>query len=210
MVTINLRRSAEYLRSSAIFWESIFGFHCPELIGKVAFPYQSNAQGILLEISESRSCKGFWQHCRCSYRRINVAHEKRPIKSAKKYSDLNDTRRFSDGVRLHPIVDVIIRNLQSQCIGKISNAEFNRAAIVMLRELKIISLLNPNDGIPPGLSRRDFNLVQRGDNLPIWMRAMDMRGIERLLDSVCPHIADGGDVIWVGLDSPSRKKRRLH
>jgi hypothetical protein len=95
-------------------------------------------------------------------------------KKTRIYDPLKDTRRFSDGVRLHEWVGMVLVNgwddLHCRSYNcDVSQSEFSRSAIPVLARLQLIVLIDPNDPLPDWLSHRDRKLANRGGKLPIWM-----------------------------------------
>lgn len=100
--------------------------------------------------------------------------KKSEVSARKKYIPLDDTRRFSDGIRIHPYVDVMLwfgrhKLNQRHPDHVVSAAQFSRATLPILKRLDCISLVEPLVCIPDQLSDRDRKLAKRGGKLPIWM-----------------------------------------
>lgn len=132
------------------------------------------------------------------------------MKPVHKYNPLNDTRRFSDGVRLHPYVAVILYYGHSNLLDRypeseISVREFMREAIPVLHGLKLIALVEPSKEVPDWLNDRDKRLTRRGGLLPIWMGVYTTDLDPGIWESVVSDIRNG-QIIWSKAETKSRKR----
>jgi len=133
-------------------------------------------------------------------------------KPTRKYNPLNDTRRFSDGVRLHPDVAVVLEYGYMILRGRytesaISRAEFMREAISILHRLKVIALVDPSIEVPDWLNDRDKRLARRGAVLPIWMGVYTADLDPSIRNSVVSDIRNG-QIIRSEIEIKSRKRNK--
>lgn len=133
-------------------------------------------------------------------------------KPVRKYNPLNDTRRFSDGVRLHRYVAVVLHygymNLRDRYPeSEISVAEFMREAIPILHRLKVIALVDPSKEVPDWLDDRDKRLARRGGQLPIWMGIYTADLDPGIWVSVVSDIRNG-QIVWSKTEIRSRERDR--
>ena len=129
-------------------------------------------------------------------------------KAKRKYVPEGDTRRFSDGVRLHPFIGYSLNDGWHDLISrypecKVTPAMFSRAAIPILERLGLIVLINPYGDIPAWLNPRDTKLVRRGNKLPIWMTAQDFPWDCNLWKHVVSELRNG-EIIWSRAKRPKR------
>jgi hypothetical protein len=81
-------------------------------------------------------------------------------KKVRAYEPLKDTRRFSDGVRLHERVGMALVHGWDDLHGRypscgVSQSEFSRSAIPILARVQLIVLVDPNEPLPNWLCHRD-------------------------------------------------------
>lgn len=123
------------------------------------------------------------------------------VKSRRKYNPLHDTRRFSDGIRIHPYVHGMLwfggHKLNIHYPNHtISAAQFSRATLPILNCLKFIGLVEPLRCIPEQLNDRDRKLARRGGMLPIWMPTLEgYQTGDDLWDDLDPDIMNG-KLVW--------------
>ena len=72
----------------------------------------------------------------------------------RRYSPYSDTRRYSDGVRMHKYLGYILMEggnhlLRRYPDQRMSRADFSRAALPVLKELGLVVLIDPVDSLPP-------------------------------------------------------------
>ena len=95
------------------------------------------------------------------------------------YSPRSDTRRYSDGLRLHEYLGYILMEggnhlMQRYPNHQISRADFSRSALPVLEKLGLVELINPLDQLPAGLGDRERKLAMRSGKKPIWMPTQKM------------------------------------
>lgn len=128
------------------------------------------------------------------------------------YIPLKDTRRYSDGVRLHEFVGLVLsagaNMLANQTGLSISHTEFGRAAIPVLKKLGLIVLVDPKSELPAWLPTRERKLAKRGGGNPIWMPTPDFSF--DALDGTVVEICDG-TIVWTKIRLPKRlRKKTVH
>lgn len=101
----------------------------------------------------------------------------------KRRDPLKDGRRFSDGVRLDPVVGWQLANradaLNLRFPGMpISRASFVRTALPILVRLGLVDLIDPRVFLPAWLSQSQREYAVRGGGRPIWMPT----NVKRLCD----------------------------
>jgi hypothetical protein len=112
-----------------------------------------------------------------------------------------DTRRFSDGVRIHQYVGVVLKFGRDDLLRRfpdcsISQAEFSSAALPVLKRLGRVALIDPRKPLPDWLRDRERKLAKRGGMLPIWMPTEDLHIFE-VWQSVVPEIRNN-KLVWSG------------
>ena len=130
-------------------------------------------------------------------------------KKTRIYDPLKDTRRFSDGVRLHEWVGMVLVNgwddlhcRSYEC--EVSQSEFSRSAIPVLARLQLIVLIDPNDPLPDWLSHRDRKLANRGGKLPIWMPTAKLIKTKNVWRQVRSELI-AGEIFWSITEAPEKK-----
>jgi hypothetical protein len=127
--------------------------------------------------------------------------EEQGTASKREYSRFKDTRRFADGVRLHEWVGMVLRcgwyDLRERHpASKMSQSEFSRAAIPILKHLDLIVLIDPRAPLPNWIvGRRDKRLAARGGKLPIWFPTECLYRVKNLWRDVMSDLRDG-EIIW--------------
>src|SRR5688572_20669880 len=89
-------------------------------------------------------------------------------------TEMNDTRRFCDGSRLHPYLGGMLasgaRMLRDRHPKlKFMNDEYNRAAIPLLDQERLILKFDARSELPDWLPEELKELVKRQPNIPIWI-----------------------------------------
>ena len=130
-------------------------------------------------------------------------------KKTRIYDPLKDTRRFSDGVRLHEWVGMVLVNgwddLRCRSYDcDVSQSEFSRSAIPVLARLQLIVLIDPNDPLPDWLSHRDRKLANRGGKLPIWMPTAKLIKTKNVWRQVRSELI-AGEIFWSITEVPEKK-----
>jgi hypothetical protein len=127
---------------------------------------------------------------------------------------MEDTRRFCDGVRLHPWLGRILamgaRRMRWRYPGqKISNLEFSRSAIPQLHTRGLIYKIEARVHLPTNLPDDLAKLAKRQNGSPIWFLTDELG--ERWLqiwDDLPPRYANGA-IIWLPSNrrlKPSRSR----
>jgi hypothetical protein len=132
-----------------------------------------------------------------------VAKKQTTANQQPKYGALADTRRYSDGVRVHEHLGYILMNGGNDLRdrypdSRVSRAEFSRAAIPVLARLGFITLIDPEKPLPDWLQDRDRKLARRGGMQPIWMPTPN------LPDDVWRRVVSGfrnGEITWATPES---------
>jgi hypothetical protein len=93
---------------------------------------------------------------------------------------------------MHPYVGVVLRYGRGDLLLRfprcaISQAEFSRAALPVLKRLGRVALIDPRKPLPDWLRDRERKLAKRGGMLPIWMPTEDLHIFE-VWQSVVPEI----------------------
>jgi hypothetical protein len=112
-----------------------------------------------------------------------------------------DTRRSSDGIRLHPLLGGILadgaRRLREKHPGsKITNAWFSSAAIKQLSTLGLIYKVEASKSLPENLPPSLVVLAKRGSGMPIWLPTDELaeKWID-IWDDLSPSL-DDDEVCW--------------
>jgi hypothetical protein len=132
--------------------------------------------------------------------------EKTNARNTREYSPQTDTRRYSDGVRLHEYLGYILMEGGNDLMRRypdmrVSRAEFARAALPVLERLGLVILIDPLKPLPSWLGDRERKLVMRGGSKPIWMPTQSMPFY--VWDRVVSEVRDG-QIVWL---NPVEKAR---
>src|SRR5438874_2335251 len=93
--------------------------------------------------------------------------EKTRARNTRKYSPQADTRRYSDGVRMHQYLGYILMEGGNDLVRRypdmrVSRAEFARSALPVLQRLGLVILIDPLKPLPSWLRDRERKLAMRG------------------------------------------------
>ena len=112
---------------------------------------------------------------------------------------MEDTRRFCDGVRLHPYLGGIlamgatrIRSIYPD--QKISNLEFSQSAISQLYTRGLIYKIEARVHLPTNLHDELAKLAKLQNGSPIWFPTAGVRWLQ-IWDDLPPRYANGA-IIW--------------
>jgi hypothetical protein len=125
---------------------------------------------------------------------------------------MEDTRRFCDGVRLHPLLGSILAmgatRIRSIYPGqKISNLEFSRSAIPQLHTRGLIYKIEARVHLPTNLRDDLAKLAKRQNGSPIWFPTDELVDrSERIWLDLSPGFANGA-IIWLPSNRRSKPSR---
>jgi hypothetical protein len=116
-----------------------------------------------------------------------------------------DTRRFCDGVRLHPLLGGVLamgaEQMRSKYPGqKITNREFCSSAIPLLYTRGLAYKIEARVHLPSNLRDDLAKLAKRQNGSPIWFPTDELaeRWIQ-IWDDLSPRYLNGA-IVWLGLN----------